>query len=152
MVNSVINMKVLVRHLLVAVGLMFSLFTVTVSGAAELIMFYSSVCEWCEAWNREVGIVYSKTAEGRTAPLRRIEIDEPRAAALSAIDVVIYTPTFVLMEHGREVGRILGYSGENHFWGLLEPLVDRLPLTETGTTGGFSHQDVTKTTAKGVEK
>jgi len=28
--------------------------------AAELIMFDSPVCEWCEIWEDEVGIVYHK--------------------------------------------------------------------------------------------
>ena len=32
----------------------------------------------------------------------------------------------VLVRDGREIGRILGYGGEEHFWGLLGPLLQRL--------------------------
>jgi hypothetical protein len=32
-----------------------------------------------------------------------------------------------LLDDGREVGRILGYPGEGHFWGLLGELIERLP-------------------------
>ncbi len=145
-------MKVLIRHVLAVVGLILSFFTANVSQAAELIMFYSPVCEWCEVWEREVGVVYSKTPEGRIAPLRRLDIDEPRPKTLSTIDAVIYTPTFVLMENGRELGRILGYIGEYQFWGLLGPLLDRLHLTKAGTVGLVSHQEFAKTTTTGVGK
>jgi len=35
--------------------------------AAELVMFDSPVCEWCEVWEEEVGIVYRAP---RKMPLR----------------------------------------------------------------------------------
>lgn len=95
--------------------------------AAELIMFESSACEWCEAWQRDVGIVYPLTPEGRYAPLRRVNIFDDRPADLGNIKGVIYTPTFVLFSDGLEIGRIHGYPGEDHFWGLLNVLLKELP-------------------------
>jgi hypothetical protein len=94
--------------------------------AAELVMFASPHCEWCEAWDRDVGVVYHKTEEGRLAPLRRVEHYAPRPVDLGAVDAVVYTPTFVLMDRGRELGRITGYPGEDHFWGLLGVLLKQL--------------------------
>ncbi len=91
--------------------------------AAELVMFDSPHCPWCEAWEGEVGAIYPKTAEGRLAPLRRVDIDQPRPPEPAGIDRVVFTPTFVLLVEGREVGRILGYPGEAHFWGLLGSLL-----------------------------
>lgn len=82
-------------------------------------MFESAGCSWCERWNREVGAIYHRTDEARVAPLRRVDIDGPRPGDLAEISGIVYTPTFVLIENGREVGRILGYPGEAHFWGLL---------------------------------
>ena len=96
--------------------------------AAELVMFETLGCPWCMAWDAEVGVIYHKTAEGRTAPLRRFDIDDPRPPELAALPDIIYTPTFVLMDGGREVGRILGYPGEDLFWGMLGELFQRLPL------------------------
>jgi hypothetical protein len=94
--------------------------------AAELVMFESRLCDWCEAWDRDVDVVYNKTEEGRLAPLRRVELHAPRPEDLGAVDAVIYTPTFVLMDRGRELGRITGYPGEDHFWGLLAVLLQQL--------------------------
>jgi thioredoxin-related protein len=94
---------------------------------AELVMFEALSCEWCEVWDEEVGVVYHKTVEGRLAPLRRISIHETRPADLRPIAGVRYSPTFVLIDGGHEVGRIVGYPGEDHFWGLLQVLLDDLP-------------------------
>lgn len=94
--------------------------------AAELVMFGSPHCPWCEAWESEVGAIYPKTAEGRLAPLRRVDIDQPWPLELADIDRVVFTPTFVLLVEGREVGRILGYPGEAHFWELLDSLLRKV--------------------------
>ncbi|GBE42287.1 hypothetical protein BMS3Bbin10_00345 [bacterium BMS3Bbin10] len=94
---------------------------------AELVMFEQAFCEWCEAWEEEVGVVYDKTDEGKRAPVRRVDIHSQRPADLRGVKRIVFTPTFVLMENGAEVGRILGYPGEDHFWGLLDRILKRLP-------------------------
>jgi len=97
------------------------------AGAAELVMFEQAGCAWCARWHKEVGPAYPRTAEGRAAPLRRVDLRAPRPDDLRAIAGVVHTPTFVLVEDGREVGRILGYPGDAFFWGLLAELVAKLP-------------------------
>ena len=105
------------------------LFSAPPTESAELVMFEAPSCEWCEVWDDEVGVVYHKTSEGRLAPLRRISIHDTRPVDLAPIAPVHYSPTFVLLDGGHEVGRIVGYPGEAHFWGLLQALLDRLPRT-----------------------
>ncbi len=95
--------------------------------AAELVMFETLGCPWCLAWDADVGVIYHKTAEGQTAPLRRLDIGDPRPPDLAALPGILYTPTFVLMDGGREIGRIVGYPGEDLFWGLFGGLLARLP-------------------------
>jgi len=92
-------------------------------------MFESAVCEWCEAWNNEVGIIYAKTDEGRRLPLRRIQFHDRRPEDLETVSGIRFTPTFVVFHQGEEIGRITGYPGEAHFWGLLRQLVERVPET-----------------------
>ena len=98
--------------------------------AGELIMFESAGCEWCEVWDEEVGGVYAKTPEGRRAPLRRVDISDARPVDLRFIKNVVYTPTFVLVENGAEVGRIIGYPGEDFFWGYLGQMLGKLPKSD----------------------
>lgn len=86
-------------------------------------MFSATYCEWCEVWKEEVGIIYAKTEEGGIAPLRELDIEDPLPANLRLSGPIKYTPTFVLIEDEREVGRITGYGYEDAFWGSLEVLL-----------------------------
>jgi hypothetical protein len=95
--------------------------------AAQLVMIQAVGCTWCERWNEEIGTVYAKTEEGMRAPLRRIDMHDPLPADLGFLIKGVYTPTFVLIEDGREIGRIRGYPGEDFFWGLFQELLKKLP-------------------------
>ncbi len=95
--------------------------------AAELILFERKYCPWCLRWNKEVGVVYARTEEGRAAPLRRVDMDAPRPADLRGIKGLVYSPTFVLLDDaGREVGRIEGYQYEGAFWVALDALLEKM--------------------------
>jgi len=98
------------------------------SVAAELVMFESDTCSWCKKWLAEIGPVYPKTSEGSCAPLRTVDIDQSRNGGLVEVAPIIYTPTFVIAENGREVGRLVGYAGEDFFWGLLAEQLDKAGL------------------------
>lgn len=89
----------------------------------ELVMFERLGCPYCRRWFAEIGPIYARTEEGRAAPLRRVDLAGPRPANLAAVQGLIYTPTFVLVRGGRELGRITGYAGEAFFWGQLQELL-----------------------------
>jgi thioredoxin-related protein len=97
--------------------------------SAELLMFESAACPYCEEWNKVIGPIYPKTSEARVARLRRVDIHAKRPAELTGIRGIVYTPTFVLWHDGKEYGRITGYPGEDFFWGLLAELIRKLPET-----------------------
>ena len=94
-------------------------FSASLAHALELVMFETKSCPWCAEWHRVIGPIYPKTEEGKQAPLRRLELHSERPSDLKAVKPVVFTPTFVLVEDGVELGRIEGYPGEEFFWGLL---------------------------------
>lgn len=94
--------------------------------AAELIMFEQAGCIYCQRWDREVGALYERTDEARALPLRRVDIRDQKASGIVLTSTVRYTPTFVVVDQGREIGRITGYSNDNAFWGLLDALAAKL--------------------------
>jgi thioredoxin-related protein len=100
--------------------------SVASAAAAELMMFRRDGCSYCAAWDRDVAPAYGKTEIGRQVPLRIVDIrrDKPEIVLKRR---VIYTPTFVLVDAGHEVGRIEGYTGDHFFWGLLASLLTQLP-------------------------
>lgn len=92
--------------------------------AAELIMVEQQGCYYCLEWKDQLGHIYPKTPEGKFAPLKTIDITEVDKIEGLNRDV-IFTPTFVLMENHKELGRLEGYSSEDFFWELLEVILEK---------------------------
>ncbi|GIT92988.1 hypothetical protein JANAI62_34460 [Jannaschia pagri] len=89
-----------------------------------LLMGEEEGCIWCARWDAEVGDAYAKTAEGRAAPLRRVDIHDPLPDDIRLTSRMRFTPTFVLLHDGQEVARREGYPGEDFFWPVLGQMLD----------------------------
>lgn len=97
--------------------------------ALELIMVHQVGCHYCQRWTEEIGPIYPNTAEGRHAPLRRVQLGTGEMDGLAFDRRVTFTPTFVLVDDaGTEMARLEGYPGEDFFWGLL----GRMLVEKTG--------------------
>ena len=97
--------------------------------AAELVMFEQDGCVWCDRWHAEIGPIYAKTEEGKRAPLRPVDINKPIPDDLKDIVIERFTPTFMIVEDGVELGRIRGYPGDEFFWFLLNEALDEAEVT-----------------------
>ena len=95
--------------------------------AAELIMVEQENCHWCHKWDVDIGTTYDSTPVGRIAPLRRVDIADPKPADLAGINLGRATPVFILIEDGIEIGRVRGYPGREVFWTLLREQLAKLP-------------------------
>ena len=89
-------------------------------------LFEQAGCVYCQRWERDVGSLYEKTDEARVLPLRRVDIQQQKMSGIALASPVRFTPTFVVADNGREIGRITGYSNDNAFWGLLDALAAKL--------------------------
>ena len=87
---------------------------------AILYMIDEDGCPYCERWREEVGIAYPKTSEGKFAPLTTYDIADKETAELGR---VVFTPTFIIVANGKEIGRILGYPGVDFFWPMLDDIL-----------------------------
>ena len=94
--------------------------------AAELLIFEQKACPFCEIFNLEIAPDYPQSRAGRLAPLRHVDIWESRTGGIEGLDPAVFTPTFVLVEDGREIGRLMGYPGRRYFYAEIDQLVDRL--------------------------
>lgn len=94
--------------------------------AAEMVMFEQPGCAWCKRFNEEIAPAWPKTEQGRRAPLRRVNIHDDIPADLAEIPVERFTPTFVLVDGGREIARLRGYPGDQFFWALVDEMIAKL--------------------------
>lgn len=111
---------------------MFVALTLAHARAAELVMMEQSGCPWCAAFDREIGTIYGKTDDGLRAPLRRVDIHQPLPSDLAFMHMERFTPVFVLVDKGHEIGRIRGYGGREMFWTQLYMLMQKLDAAGTG--------------------
>ncbi len=93
------------------------------SAWAELRLFMAEQagCVWCERWHEEIGPIYPHSAEGRAAPLVRFDLFQPPSQVVFS-GPLRYSPSFVLVRDGAELGRIEGYPGADFFWAMLADL------------------------------
>lgn len=106
--------------------------------AAELVMVEQTGCEWCARWDAEIAPIYPKTAEGRFAPLRRVDLQD-MPPNLQLRRRVLFTPTFLLVENGQEMARLEGYPGEDFFWPLwADLLTDHTDFADTAQSSDGS--------------
>ncbi len=97
-----------------------------VTKKVELLMFEEPGCPWCRRWRAEVGPGYPHSTEGKRAPLRTLELGTALPAGIVLATPIRFSPTFVLVSDGREVGRINGYPGADFFWPMLGDLLKKL--------------------------
>jgi hypothetical protein len=99
----------------------------------RLVMVEEPGCRFCQKWHAEIGRGYRNTSEGRFAPLKRVRRGAPELTGLAP---VVYTPTFILMRSGEELGRVTGYPGAEYFYEELRPL-----LSAAGYFPGFGAKE-----------
>ncbi|MGB3387129.1 MAG: transcriptional regulator [Pseudaminobacter sp.] len=123
-------MRFSVHGLIVLLALTFG--AAAPSAAAELVMLERPGCVWCARFNAEIAPAYPKTEEGKRAPLRRVDITGPWPADLEEIASEQFTPSFILVEDGKEIGRVRGYPGSEFFWYLLGDILAKLDAPTSG--------------------
>ncbi len=88
--------------------------------SVRLIMIEEPGCHFCRKWDTEIAPGYRKSAEGRFAPLKRLRRG---AREISGLAPIVYTPTFIVLQGGEELGRITGYPGADYFYSELRPIL-----------------------------
>ncbi|KFE36977.1 hypothetical protein [Thioclava atlantica] len=86
----------------------------------RLLMVEQTGCIYCRMWNNDLAPIYPKTPEGKLAPLERVDLHKPFPEDVTITKGrPVFTPTFILLRDGVEIGRLEGYTREDFFWGLL---------------------------------
>ena len=85
--------------------------------AMDLVMFESPTCGTCKLFKREVLPIYAESPAGKVFPLWVAEMGGKVPFRLS--EPVTFTPTFVWVDNGVEVGRFAGYFGKAQFFNIV---------------------------------
>lgn len=112
-------MRQFFKTALVAATMMFSFApNFAIVQAAELLMFEHVGCVQCKRFKKETLPEYKQSKYAKEMPIRSIVGDDPDPYK-GITDLkgfpFIYSPTFVLVEDGKELVRIQGYAGKKLF-------------------------------------
>lgn len=103
-------------------------FIVSPAYSLELLYFYDVNCGACKKFDKEVGSHYDKTQEGKIAPIKKVEFQvwrqqKPKPYSDTLTKRVIGTPTFIMVEDGKEIDRLTGYSNDELFWLAMQHML-----------------------------
>jgi thioredoxin-related protein len=110
--------------------LVFVFFTLPV-WALELLMFNNKHCGYCSAFIEEVAVDYKyKDHKNKDLPLVIIDaFKQPdwfrEAYKENRIKGIFGTPTFIIWNGRKELGRIIGYNGKQWFYERLNELFQK---------------------------
>ena len=99
------------------------------TAATALVMVEDRGCPYCARFDAETRDAYVNSPEGRLAPLVRRRRGD---ASIAFLERVVYSPTFVLLVGGREIGRAVGYQGSELFWMEIAGLMRKAQLPGAG--------------------
>jgi hypothetical protein len=119
------NMKRKVRRLFVVMSIALTALYVPAASAAELVYVEWKDCGYCKIFNRQMAWAYESSAIGKKVPLRRVDILRRWPADLKQVNRPSYTPVFILVQKGREVGRFDGYANPQGFRRNLQRLLQK---------------------------
>lgn len=94
----------------------------------ELVVIEVDNCIYCGLFRRDVAPTYTASDRAKAVPMRFVDINAPDVDRLSLTNPIDSVPTVLVLENGREVGRIAGYVGPEIFFHSLNLLLpDRGP-------------------------
>lgn len=89
----------------------------------ELIVVEVDNCLYCGIFRRDVAPTYEESERGRAVPMRFVNINAPDVDKLQLSAPIDSVPTVLIVENGRERGRIAGYVGPEIFFHSLSRLL-----------------------------
>ena len=84
--------------------------------STRLVMVTSDHCPFCQAWERDIGVLYEKSPYAPLLPLTRVNMGSPIPEGVVLQKPVVGTPTFLIIRDGQEIDRERGYHDEEMFW------------------------------------
>lgn len=112
-------------HFLARAAVFLFAFTAPAMAEMRLVMIEQAGCAYCKLWNRDVSDAYANSPEGARAPLLRLDLRAPVPDDMRFAARPVFTPTFILIDNGEEIGRIEGYASAQFFWEHLGRLLDQ---------------------------
>jgi thioredoxin-related protein len=96
------------------------------SSGLQLVVMEAPGCAYCGNFRRDILPVFEASERSKELPVRFLDVNDLDSAKLELDAPVELVPTFVLTQHGKEIGRIPGYVGMDVFFRSISHLLSAI--------------------------
>lgn len=93
--------------------------------ANELVVVEVKNCAYCRVFRRDLLPAYAASTKARDVPIRFLEVEEVSKAGIALRGPINIVPTVLVLEQGREIGRIPGLTGQDTFFRAIDYILGR---------------------------
>lgn len=86
----------------------------------QLVVLEVEGCIYCDVFRQRLLPAYNASKQGKRAPVRFVDINDPALGDLGLTQPVGMVPTFIMMENNQEIGRIPGLMGREDFFRAVD--------------------------------
>lgn len=91
-----------------------------ISTNLQLVVLEVKGCVYCDVFRRQLLETYKSSKQGKKAPIRFVDINDPALGDLGLTEPIGMVPTFVMLEDNQEIGRIPGLMGHQDFFRAID--------------------------------
>ncbi len=96
----------------------------------KLVMFETKNCNYCRIFTRDVLPDFQMSRLSFKVPFEDVDMDKEGIAGYNLKHPVVSTPTFTMMNRGKEIGRITGYLPKKKFFRAVRYLLRKAKKAE----------------------
>lgn len=86
----------------------------------QLVVLEVDGCVYCDVFRRQMLAAYKASKQGKKAPIRFVDINDPALGDIGLTQPVGMVPTFIMLENNQEIGRIPGLMGRQDFFRAID--------------------------------
>ncbi len=96
----------------------------------KLVMFETKSCNYCKIFTRDVLPHFQMSRLSFKVPFQDVDIDKEGMGGYKLKYRIVSTPTFTMLNRGKEVGRITGYLPKKKFFRAVRYLLRKAKKAE----------------------
>lgn len=93
----------------------------------EIVVVEAPGCIYCHLFRRDVWPSYETSQRARSVPMRFLDLNAEAFATLDLDGPIESVPTVLVLQRGKEIGRIPGYVGPEFFFHSIDRLLAKAP-------------------------
>ncbi|MBU2581898.1 MAG: thioredoxin family protein [Alphaproteobacteria bacterium] len=86
----------------------------------QLVVLEVDGCIYCDVFRQRLLPAYQSSKQGKRAPIRFVDINDPALGDFGLTQPIGTVPTFIMLENNQEIGRIPGLMGREDFFKAVD--------------------------------